>query len=139
MIDFQSERVPLPELDYSKISRWLNEIASDHNYRIGNIVYKFCDDKEILEVNKKFLGHDYFTDIITFDYTIGKKVGADIIISVETVESNANEIGVSYNDELKRVIVHGLLHLFGIKDKTPEERAEMENEENKALDLYKTI
>lgn len=140
MIDFQYEGVEiLSTLDFGKISRWLTEVASEHGRRIGNLVYKFCDDTEILEVNRKFLGHDYYTDIITFDYTVGNKVGADIVISVETVADNARELGVNYEEELRRVIVHGLLHLFGIKDKTPEERNEMEREENKALELYNDI
>lgn len=136
MIDYQCENVEMPSLDFGKVSRWLTGIASDYGRRIGSLVYKFCDDAEILRVNREFLGHDYFTDIITFDYTVGDKVGADIIISIDTVRSNANDLGVDYDDELRRVIVHGLLHLFGIKDKTPGEREEMEKAENEALRRY---
>lgn len=139
MIDYQSENVELPQLDFSKISRWLTAVAADYGCRIGNLVYKFCDDQEILRVNKEFLRHDYYTDIITFDYTVGDKVGADIIISLDTVSSNAESFGVAYEEELRRVMVHGLLHLFGIKDKKPEERAEMESAENRALQSYDTI
>lgn len=139
MIDFQNGDVELPAIDYKKTYRWLNEVASGYNRRIGNLVYKFCDDDEILRVNREFLGHDYYTDIITFDYSIGERVGADIFISLDTVASNAKDLGVEYNEELRRVIVHGLLHLFGIKDKTPEERAQMEEAENRALALYDKI
>lgn len=139
MISFQSEGVEIPTIDIAKISRWLTEVAATYDYRIGDLVYKFCSDREILDVNRKFLKHDYYTDIITFDYSIGKRVGADIFISIDTVKSNAEEYGVDFNEELLRVIVHGLLHLFGIKDKTATERKEMENAENSALRLYSLI
>lgn len=133
MISFQSSGVEMPDIDIEAVSRWLTNVATDFGKRIGNLSYKFCNDDEILRVNREFLAHDYYTDIITFDYTIGNKVGADIIISLDTVASNARELGVPYMLELQRVIVHGLLHLCGLKDKTPEERASMEAAENKAL------
>lgn len=133
MISFQSEGVELPDLDIAVISRWLTGVATGYGKRIGDLTYKFCNDEEILRVNREFLNHDYYTDIITFDYTIGNRVGADILISLETVRSNAMAIGVDYNDELHRVIVHGLLHLCGLKDKTPEERIAMESAEDRAL------
>lgn len=139
MINFQSSGVEMPAVNMAQISRWLTEVASGYGRQIGNLSYQFCDDEEILRVNRKFLDHDYYTDIITFDYTIGKKVGADIFISLDTVASNADELGVSFEDELHRVIVHGLLHLCGIKDKTPEERASMESAENNALALLANI
>lgn len=139
MIIFQSEGVELPNLDIAKVSRWLNEVASDYNRLIGDLVYLFCNDEIILSTNRQFLDHDYYTDIITFDNTIGKKVSADIYISLETVASNAKDLNVNYDDELRRVIVHGLLHLCGIKDKSPEERAEMESAENAALAKYNEI
>lgn len=139
MIIFQSEGVELPNLDIAKVSRWLNEVASDYDRLIGDLVYLFCNDEIILSTNRQFLNHDYYTDIITFDNTIGKKVSADIYISLETVASNAKDLNVNYDDELRRVIVHGLLHLCGIKDKSPEERAEMESAENAALAKYNEI
>lgn len=135
MVSFQKDGVEMPKLDFAKISRWLAEVASGYNRRIGDLVYRFCSDEIILETNKEFLDHDYYTDIITFDYTIGNKVGADILISLDTVRSNAEELGVGYNEELHRVIVHGLLHLCGLKDKTKEEREVMEAAENAALIL----
>lgn len=139
MVSFQSDGIEIPKLDIAKISRWLNEVAFGYGYRIGNLVYQFCTDETILETNRKFLEHDYYTDIITFDYTIGERLGADIFISLDTVRTNADKFGTSYDEELLRVIVHGLLHLCGIKDKSEEERATMEAAENAALKLYPTI
>lgn len=139
MISFQSEGVEIPRIDMAKTGRWLTAVASGYGRRIGNLSYLFCDDEKILSANREFLGHDYYTDIITFDYSIGERVGADIFISLDTVASNADQFGVPYEDELNRVIVHGLLHLCGIKDKSPEERAEMERAENDALGLLPQI
>ncbi|MDE6867250.1 MAG: rRNA maturation RNase YbeY, partial [Muribaculaceae bacterium] len=101
----------------------------------GNLTYCFCDDPYILEANKKFLGHDYYTDIITFDYTRRGRIGGDMIISLDTVRTNAEGLGVTYRQELLRVIIHGVLHLCGINDKGPGEREIMEANENKALSL----
>ena len=134
MISFQCSGVDMPQIDVEAVSRWLTGIASSYNRRIGNLSYMFCDEEEILRNNREFLNHDYYTDIITFDYSIGDRVGADILISLDTVASNAESLGVPYLQELHRVIVHGLLHLCGLKDKSPEERAEMEAAENEALD-----
>ena len=139
MVTFEIEGVQLPEIDFKKVSAWLTEVATEHDRIIGTLAYRFCSEEEILRINREFIGHDYYTDIITFENTIGRKVAADIFISPETVRTNAEEIGEPYERELRRVIVHGLLHLFGIKDKTPEERQEMEAAEDKALQLYETI
>lgn len=136
MISFETKNVEMPNLDFEKIEIWLGKIAASFNKLIGNLNYLFCDDTEIISVNKQFLNHDYFTDIITFDYSRKNKVGGDIFISVETVKTNSEKFGEPYTKELLRVIVHGLLHLCGINDKTPEERIEMELQENKALDIY---
>ena len=136
MISFETKNVEMPNLDFEKIEIWLGKIAANFNKLIGNLNYLFCDDTEIISVNRQFLNHDYFTDIITFDYSRKNKVGGDIFISVETVKTNSEKFGEPYTKELLRVIVHGLLHLCGIKDKTPEERIEMELQENKALDIY---
>lgn len=133
MFQFQSEGVALPDLDFAAVGRWLTGVAVDYGKRIGNISYMFCDDEEILRVNRQFLGHDYFTDIITFDYSIGNKIGGDIYISLDTVRSNAEKLGELFHVELYRVLVHGVLHLCGLKDKSPEERAVMEEAENNAL------
>lgn len=139
MIDFMTEGVPMPLLDFAKIDRWLNAVAASHDRRVGNITYQFCSDEYILEQNVKFLGHDYFTDIITFDYSRGDRVAGDVMISLDTVRSNAVLVGAEYERELLRVVVHGLLHLCGIDDKGPGEREIMEAAENDALSLYDTI
>ena len=136
MISFETKNVEMPNLDFEKIEIWLGKIAASFNKLIGNLNFLLCDDTEIISVNRQFLNHDYFTDIITFDYSRKNKVGGDIFISVETVKTNSEKFGEPYTKELLRVIVHGLLHLCGIKDKTPEERIEMELQENKALDIY---
>ena len=136
MISFDTHNIIMPDLDFKKIEIWLGEISSKFNKIIGNINYIFCDDSEILKVNTQFLNHSYFTDIITFDYSHKDKVSGDIFISVETVKSNAQNIGEKFSNELLRVISHGLLHLCGLKDKSPEERKIMEDRENMALALW---
>lgn len=136
MISFESLKVVMPNLDFSKVDLWLGRIASRYNKKIGNLNYLFCDDEEILRVNKEFLQHDYFTDIITFDYSRKDKVGGDIFISLDTVRSNSEELSVAYDSELLRVIAHGLLHLCGIDDKGPGQREIMEKHENEALLMW---
>ncbi len=136
MIEFDVKNVEMPSLDFERVGRWLEEVAASHDKRVGNINYLFCDDEEILRVNREFLHHDYYTDIITFDYTHRDKIGGDIIISLDTVKSNSEEFGSSYKDELLRVIAHGVLHLCGIDDKGPGEREIMEENENEALKAF---
>ena len=123
----------LPTLDYDILESWLKGVAQSHDKLVGDLNYIFCDDEEILRVNRHFLNHDYYTDIITFDRSSRGIVRGDMYISLDTVKSNAEEREGSYEDELKRVIVHGLLHLCGINDKGPGERAIMEQHENEAL------
>ena len=139
MIEFFSENVALPSLDYPRIERWISEVAATHGFTVGNLTYCFCDDPYILETNIRFLGHDYFTDIITFDYTRRGRIGGDMVISLDTVRTNAEDLDVTYKQELLRVIIHGVLHLCGINDKGPGEREIMESEENKALKLLDEI
>lgn len=133
MIEFITERVELPRLDFEKIREWIRKVAEAHGYETGNLTYCFCSDDYILETNLKFLQHDYYTDIITFDYTHRYRINGDMVISLDTVASNAAGLGVSYESELLRVIIHGVLHLCGINDKGPGEREIMESEENRAL------
>ena len=136
-IDFATDRVELPALDRTKIADWLERIATMMGKRIGTVAYIFCDDERILEVNKEFLCHDYYTDVITFDYSRYNRVSGDIYISLDTVASNAAQLGKSGDEELLRVIAHGLLHLCGINDKGPGEREIMVSYENKALAMLK--
>lgn len=137
MIEVLSQNVEKPALDWEKVGRWIVEVARRHGRRTGALTYIFCDDARILEVNKEFLNHDYFTDIITFDDTTGRLIRGDIFISLDTVASNAEAVGTTYDDELMRVIIHGILHLCGINDKGPGEREIMEAHENDALALWR--
>jgi len=136
MIQFIAEEVEQPVLSKQKITRWIKEIAAVYGKRTGEIAYIFCTDKRILEVNKQFLQHEYYTDIITFDYSEESTISGDIFISTETVQSNAEEFKVSFDEELKRILIHGILHLCGQDDKTPELRLEMTRKENSALKMY---
>lgn len=133
--NWNSEKVALPQIDYPLIEKWLEKVAETHGKIKGELSYIFCDDDTILKVNREFLNHDYFTDIITFDYSRRKLVSGDMYISLDTVATNAEGLGVDYYTELHRVIVHGLLHLCGINDKGEGEREIMEAHENAALSL----
>lgn len=139
MIRFESENIDLPKLSYERVRRWIDEVAVRHGYSVGRLSYLFCDDESILEANRKYLGHDYYTDIITFDYTARKRISGDMIISLDTVRSNALLVGDSYEVELLRVIIHGVLHLCGINDKGPGEREVMEAHEDDALKIYESL
>lgn len=135
MITYQSDKVKMPNFSKREVNKWIKTVANTHNKIIGDIGYLFCDDEKILEVNREFLNHDYYTDIITFDYCINNIISGDIVISLDTVKSNSIEQHTPYEQELFRVIIHGILHLCGINDKGPGEREIMEAEENKALHL----
>ena len=116
-------------------SAWLKSLAYQEGYELGEVNYIFCSAEHLLEMNRQFLGHDYFTDIITFDYTEGNRISGDLFISLDTVRTNAEQFDQPYERELHRVIIHGILHLCGINDKGPGEREIMEEAENKALAL----
>lgn len=123
----------MPALDERRVNRWIRAVAADYGFTVGNINYIFCSDERELEVNRQFLGHDYYTDVITFDYTAGTTLNGDIFISLDTVRSNAETVGVPFEDELRRIIIHGVLHLTGQGDKTPETKTQMTAKEEKAL------
>ena len=112
-------------------------MAAEYGYSVGNINYLFCNDEQILAVNRKFLQHDYYTDVITFDYTTAQCLNGDIFISLDTVRSNAEMVGAMFDHELLRILIHGVLHLTGQADKTPETKAEMTRKEERALLLIK--
>jgi len=131
-IEYTGGKANLP-IKRREISRWVKAVAEAHGRRVGDIAYIFVDDERILEVNRQYLQHDYYTDIITFDYTEGDRISGDLFISLDTVRSNAEGLGQTYERELHRVIIHGILHLCGINDKGPGKREIMEAEENKAL------
>ena len=123
----------MPTLDERKVTRWIKSVAADYGFAVGNINYIFCSDERELEVNRQFLGHDYYTDIITFDYSTPSTLNGDIFISLDTVRSNAEQLGIDFDEELRRILIHGILHLTGQGDKTPETKAEMTRKENLAL------
>lgn len=129
----------MPDIDAPLLEKWIAAVAKTHNRIVGPLTYIFCDDPKIIEVNRRFLNHDYFTDIITFDYSRGRMVSGDMFISLDTVLSNSELVGATYQRELLRVIIHGVLHLCGINDKGPGEREIMENFENQALVLLDEI
>ena len=133
MITYNSEGVRMPKIKKRDTSAWIKAVAASYGRKVGEIGYLFVDDEKILEVNREYLGHDYYTDVITFDYDEDDTVIGDIVISLDTVRSNAQLFGKTYEEELYRVIIHGILHLCGINDKGPGEREIMEAAENKAL------
>lgn len=129
--------VQLQGVDTRRLEQWIEQVVAAHNRFLGPVSYIFCNDDRILEVNRQFLNHDYFTDIITFDYSHGRVVSGDMFISLDTVATNAELVNASYDNELLRVIIHGVLHLCGINDKGPGEREIMEQNENEALAMLR--
>ena len=137
MITYNTIDVPMPDFRHRDITAWVKAVAAAHGRRVGDVAYVFCNDEKILEVNRQYLQHDYYTDIITFDYSAGDVISGDLFISLDTVRTNAEGLGVDYADELHRVIIHGILHLCGVNDKGPGEREIMEAEEDKAIAMLK--
>ena len=135
MITYAAEGVKMPTLKKRDTTAWIKNVAARYGRKVGEIGYLFVNDEKILEVNREYLGHDYFTDIITFDYDEGEVINGDLVISLDTVRSNALLFGKDCNEELHRVIIHGILHLCGINDKGPGEREIMEAAENEALGM----
>ena len=135
MITYSTENVSMPKIRRRETSAWIKRVAKTYGKRVGEVGYLFCDDEKILEVNREFLQHDYYTDIITFDYCEDDVLNGDLVISLDTVRSNAELFGKDYDEELNRVIIHGILHLCGLNDKGPGEREQMEEAENGALAL----
>lgn len=138
-ITYHSENVKFPPVKKRRLSKWIKDVAAAYRKNTGDISYIFCSDEKILEINKEYLQHDYFTDIITFDYTEDDCISGDIFISLDTVKSNSEEFNTDYEDEIHRIVIHGILHLCGINDKSPEEREYMTLCENKALEMLKYI
>jgi len=133
MITYQTEGVKMPKIRKRDTTAWIRAVAASYGKTVGEVGYLFCDDEKILEVNNEYLGHDYYTDIITFDYCEGDVLNGDLVISLDTIRTNAEKFNKSYEEELHRVIIHGILHLCGINDKGPGEREIMEAAENRAL------
>ena len=137
MITYNCDGVSMPKIKKRATTTWIKAVAASYARRVGEVGYMFVDDEKILEVNNEYLGHDYYTDIITFDYDEGDTINGDLVISLDTVRTNAEKFGKDYMEELHRVIIHGILHLCGINDKGPGERDIMEAAENKALAMLK--
>ena len=135
MISYSTENVKMPAIKKRDTTAWIRRVAATYNKKVGEVGYLFCDDEHILEVNREYLNHDYYTDIITFDYCEDDVLNGDLVISLDTVRSNAELFHKDYDEELHRVIIHGILHLCGQNDKGPGEREQMEAAENRALAL----
>ena len=133
MITYEAEGVKFPNIGKRETTNWIRRVAASYGKKIGDVAYLFVNDDKILETNIQFLGHDYYTDIITFDYCEGKILNGDLMISLDTVFTNADKFGRPYDEELHRVIIHGILHLCGLNDKGPGERETMEAAEDRAL------
>lgn len=136
MITYHADGVKMPDIKRRATTAWIRRVAAEHGRKIGEVGYMFVSDEKMLACNREYLGHDYYTDIITFDYDEGTTVNGDIVISLDTVRSNAEKYGKRYDEELHRVIIHGILHLCGINDKGPGEREKMEKAEDHALQLW---
>ena len=135
MITYNTSGVKMPKIKRRDTTAWIRAVITTYNKRLGEVGYMFVNDEKILEINNEYLQHDYYTDVITFDYNENDVLNGDIVISLDTVRTNAEKFGKTFDDELHRVIIHGILHLCGLHDKAPGEREQMEKAENRALAL----
>ena len=136
-ITYHAEDIALPGIKRRDVSAWIKKVAISHGKKVNEIAYIFCSDEKILEVNSQYLEHNYYTDIITFDYSEDNKISGDLFISLDTVRSNSEQFDTKFVEELHRVIIHGVLHLCGFKDKSPEEELDMRRREDEALSLIR--
>ena len=134
VITFQADKINFPKIRKGDIKNWIKRVAASYGKTIGEVNYLFCTDDKILEVNTQYLSHDFYTDIITFDYSEGDKISGDIIISLETVRTNSQKYSTDFTEELHRVIIHGILHMCGIDDKSETASLNMRKAENQALE-----
>lgn len=137
--DKEHSKIKMPKIKKRNVSAWIKKVAELHGKKVGDLSYLFCSDDHILEVNKEYLQHDYYTDIITFDYTEEDVISGDMVISVDTIATNAEKFNTSFESEFFRVVIHGVLHLCGINDKGPGEREIMEKHEDEALEVAKNF
>ena len=135
MITYNTSGVKMPKIKRRDTTAWIKAVIATYNKRLGEVGYMFVNDEKILEINNEYLQHDYYTEVITYDYNENDVVNGDIVISLDTVRTNAEKFGKTFDDELYRVIIHGILHLCGLHDKAPGEREQMEKAENRALAL----
>ncbi len=139
MIEFLSEDTHFPSVDTQRLKKWILYIIKKKDFFLGSVSIVFCSDEYILKTNREFLNHNYYTDIITFDYCEKRNISGDLLISLDTVLSNSKQYETDFLEELHRVIIHGILHLMGFDDKTPETRTIIREEENKSLALLQTL
>ena len=139
MINYFNEDTKIPKFQRRLYSNWIKSIVNKYGYKLGEINYIFCSDKYILEINRQYLNHDYFTDIITFNYNNDKLISSDIYISIDTVAKNAEYYHVNFEIELNRVMIHGILHLLGFDDKSEDEKIVMRKKEDEALDFLSSL
>ena len=135
-INYQSQDIKFVLKEKRKVSKWINDVIKLHQKKVGNVSYIFCSNQYILELNQQYLNHNYFTDIITFDYCYDNIVEGDIFISIDTVLDNSHRFKTNFNDELLRVIIHGVLHLVGFSDKTAKQQKQMRVLEDEALSIF---
>jgi probable rRNA maturation factor len=128
-LDFQLE-------NETQFQNWISNVIQSENKTEGDINYIFCDDEYLLTINQQYLNHDYYTDIISFDYSVGNELHGDIFVSIERVKENAKEYNVTFDEELKRVIIHGILHYCGYKDKLEADEQLMRNKENEKIKMF---
>lgn len=138
-IRFASQNIVFELPQAEKVKKWVSRVVQQRGKQVGNISYLFCDDERLLEVNRQFLNHDTYTDIITFDYVTADLISGDIMISVDRVGENAEKFGVPFEKEFHRVVIHGVLHLLGQGDKSEAEAAEMRRQEEESLLLWNTM
>ena len=138
MINFFFENIDPKNID-SNISTWLEDLILSENKKPGDINYIFCDDEYLLKVNQDYLDHDYYTDIITFDYVKGKTISGDIFVSLPRILDNASTLSQNFESEFNRVLAHGILHLCGYKDKTEEEKSQMRAKEDFYINQFKNF
>lgn len=140
MIRFSTLNVEMPPIESQRVKAWIGEVVERHGKTVGELYYYFCSDEKLLEINKERLGHDFYTDIVTFPLTDCETVlSSEFCISIDRIKENAETFGRSYESELHRVIIHGVLHLIGFDDLTDEEEKEMREQEEISLELYKTM
>src|SRR5690554_3730924 len=132
-ITFDTENIEFPHIKKREVNAWIKKIAGSYNKKIGDLAYLFCNDEKILEINRHYLNHDFYTDIISFDYTEGDVISGDIFISLDTIRTNSQKYNTDYQEELCRVIIHGVLHLCGLDDKSEADSKEMREAEDSAL------
>ncbi len=139
MIDFSFEDISDIPISTTSISTWIDEIINYNNYIIGDLSFILCSDDFLLKINQQYLEHDYYTDVITFDYSESNIISGDIFISIDRVKDNAISYEVNFNDELLRIIIHGVLHLLGYEDKTKEQKSIMTLKEDEGLKKYRDV